>query len=79
MRRALAVLLMGAAALLLAGCFATMQPNPEFRDCANACAKRQDACMVGASTAADVSRCNSGLDSCVASCEKRFPRYIQPR
>lgn len=79
MNRTFAALLMGAGTVLLAGCVATMQPNPEFRDCANSCSKRQDACMVGASTAADVSRCNSGLDSCVASCERRFPRYIQPR
>lgn len=79
MRRALVALMLGAGTMLLMGCAATLQPNPEFRDCANACTRRQDTCMVGASTAADVSRCNAGLDACVASCEKRFPRYIQPR
>lgn len=79
MRRTLVALMLGAGTLLQVGCVATLQPNPEFRDCANACTRRQDACMVGAATAADVSRCNAGLDACVASCEKRFPRYIQPR
>ena len=78
MTRAVAALMTGVCTVLLMGCAATMKPNPEFRGCANVCTKRQDACMVSASTAADVSRCNSGLDACVASCEKRFPRYIQP-
>lgn len=62
---------------LLSGCM-SMQINPEFRACANACTKKQDACMVNASTAEQVSRCNATLDACVAGCEKRFPRYIQP-
>lgn len=66
-----------ASAVMLASC-AAPKPNPEFRECANACTKRQDACMVNAGTAADVSRCNAGLDACVASCEKKFPRYLQP-
>ncbi len=66
-----------ACALLLSAC-AVPKPNPEFRECANACTRRQDACMVNATTSADVSRCNAGLEACVASCEKRFPRYIQP-
>lgn len=66
-----------ASALLLASC-AAPKPNPEFRECANACTKRQDACMVNAANATDVSRCNAGLDACVASCERKFPRYLQP-
>lgn len=78
MRRAVLALITGAYTVLLMGCAATLKSNPEFRDCANVCSKRQDACMVSASTAADVSRCNAGLDACVASCEKKFPRYIQP-
>jgi hypothetical protein len=32
--------------------------------------------MVNASTADQVSKCNATLDSCVAGCEKKFPRYL---
>ena len=71
------MLCMLASALLLAAC-ATPKPNPEFRECANACTRRQDACMVNATTSADVSRCHVGLDACVAGCERKFPRYMQP-
>jgi uncharacterized lipoprotein YajG len=71
------VLFTFASVVMLASC-AAPKPNPEFRECANACTKRQDACMVSASTSADVSRCNTGLDACVASCERKFPRYLQP-
>jgi phosphoribosylcarboxyaminoimidazole (NCAIR) mutase len=68
----------GLCAALLAGCAASMKPNPEFRQCANVCTKRQDACMVSAGSSAEVARCNAALDACVASCEQKFPRYIQP-
>ncbi len=61
-------------AFLFSGCVAT--PNPQFSNCANACTKKQDACMVNASTADQVSKCNATLDACVASCEKKFPRYL---
>lgn len=77
MSRVLAALTAGVCAILLMGC-TPMKPNPEFRDCANGCTRRQDACMVGASTAAGVSKCNASLDACVAACERRFPRYVQP-
>lgn len=66
-----------AGAFLFSGCVA-MQPNPQFSSCANACTKKQDACMVNASTAEQIAACNATLDSCVAGCEKKFPRYIQP-
>lgn len=64
-------------ALFLQGCD-TMQPNPQFRNCANACSKKQDSCMIKATTADDIARCNSSQNSCVAACEQKFPRYIQP-
>lgn len=66
-----------AGAMALQGCN-TMVPNPHFRDCANACSKRQDGCMIKASTADDIARCNSSQESCVAACEKKFPRYVNP-
>lgn len=72
MKRAL-MLLTGA--LVLSGCV-TMKPNPAFSNCANSCNNKQDACMVNASTAADISRCNAALDKCVAQCEAKYPRYI---
>ena len=64
-----------ASALLLAACSAP-KPNPEFRDCANACTKRQDACMVNAASSTDVAKCNTGLEACINSCERKFPRYL---
>lgn len=79
MKRTVVALMACAGALVLTGCGTSMQANPEFRRCANSCTQRQDACMVAAGTTADVSRCNAGLDSCVSSCEKKYPRYIQPR
>lgn len=78
MMKPVVVLIAVACAAMLIGCAATMKPNPEFRDCANACTKRQDACMVSASTAADIAKCNAALDACVSSCERKFPRYVQP-
>lgn len=64
-------------ALVLSGCV-SMKPNPAFSKCTNSCNNKQDACMVNASSAADISRCNSALDKCVAQCEAKFPRYIKP-
>lgn len=67
--------------LALAGAFALQgckgpQPNPEFRTCANACSKHQDNCMVNASTSGQIDRCNSTQDACVATCDKKYPRYL---
>lgn len=64
-------------ALVLSGCV-SMKPNPAFSNCANNCNSKQDACMVNASSAADISRCNTALDKCVAQCEAKYPRYINP-
>lgn len=75
MDKRMAAWLASLGAALLTGC-AAPQPNPEFRACANACIARQDSCMVGASSSAEVARCNAGLDACVAGCEKKFPRYL---
>lgn len=71
------VLCLFASAFVLAGC-AAPKPNPEFRECANTCTKRQDACMINATNSTDVSRCNEGLNACIASCERKFPRFLQP-
>lgn len=71
--KVLPVLLMSA--FFLGGCVTT-QPNPEFSSCSNSCTKKQDACMVNASTSNDIARCNAALDQCVAQCETKHPRYI---
>lgn len=71
--KVLPVLLMSA--FVLGGCVTT-QPNPEFSSCSNSCTKKQDACMVNASTSNDIARCNAALDQCVAQCETKHPRYI---
>ncbi len=62
--------------LLLSGCL-PLQPNPKFSHCANACTTKQDACMVNASTAGEIQRCNSRLDACMQRCEKAHSRYLQ--
>ncbi|HKB60904.1 MAG TPA: hypothetical protein VKC56_12760 [Gallionellaceae bacterium] len=62
--------------LLLQGCVAP-QPNPAFRSCANACSKHEDNCMVNATTAREIDRCNASQDACVATCDKKYPRYLQ--
>ncbi len=70
-----AVFMLALGVLLLQGCVAP-QPNPQFRSCTNACSKRQDSCMVNATTAGEIDRCNSSQDACVAACEKKYPRYL---
>jgi hypothetical protein len=64
-----------AGAFCLQGCVAP-QPNPEFRSCANTCSKRQDDCMVNASTSGQIDRCNTSQNACVAACDKKYPRYL---
>lgn len=78
MKRRLIAPIAGLCAVLLAGCGASLQPNPEFRACANVCTRQQDACMVNAGNSAAVSRCNAALDACVVRCEQKFSRYVQP-
>jgi len=65
-----------AGSLLLSGCFPP-QVNPKFSDCANACTSKQDACMVNATTAGEVQRCNNTLDACVQRCEQKHSRYLK--
>jgi hypothetical protein len=65
-----------AGSLLLQGCVAP-QPNPAFRNCANACSKRQDNCMVNATSAREIDRCNGSQDACVTTCDKKYPRYLK--
>lgn len=72
--KALPALLM--TVFLMGGC-AAMKPNPEFSSCSNKCTKKQDACMVNASTSDDVARCNAALDRCMTSCEAKYPRWIK--
>lgn len=71
------VLLVLTGALMLVGCV-TMKPNPAYSNCVNSCNSKQDACMVNASSAADIARCNSTLDKCVTQCEAKHPRYLKP-
>lgn len=71
-----AVALIAVASVLLMGGCVSVQTNPQFSNCANACTKKQDACMVNASTGDEVTRCNTSFDACVAACEKKFPRYL---
>lgn len=61
--------------MLLSGCMSP-QPNPDFSHCANACATKQDTCMVNASTAGEIERCNTSLDTCMQKCEKAHSRYL---
>jgi len=70
-------MLLVASGALMGGCVA-LQPNPEFRSCANSCTERQDKCMVSATTADEVSQCNATQDKCVQACESKFPRYLEP-
>lgn len=67
-----------ATTILLTGCV-SMRENPKFNACADSCSNKQNSCMVNASSANDVEKCGKALDSCVAACEKRFPRYLQPK
>jgi len=76
--KAIKALIFIASTLVLHGCV-SMQSNPEFRNCANTCTKKQDECMVDATTSKAVASCNSAMDSCIARCEKKYPRYIQPK
>lgn len=62
--------------LLLSGCM-PLKPNPEFSRCANICSNKQDACMVNASTAKGIERCNSKLDKCTNRCEGKYSRYLK--
>lgn len=61
--------------LLLSGC-AAPQPNPDFSRCANACATKQDTCMVNASKASDVEQCNNSIETCMTQCKKAHSRYL---
>jgi hypothetical protein len=62
--------------LLLSGC-SPLKPNPKFSQCANACSSKQDACMVNASTARGIERCNTKLEKCTRPCESKYPRYLK--
>lgn len=70
-----AALITLAGAVLFSGCV-SVQTNPQFSKCANACTNRQDACMLNASTGDEVAKCNTTFDACVTSCEKKYPRYL---
>jgi hypothetical protein len=70
-RVALAFLL--GAGLGLGACV-IVRPNPEARECTSACVERKNACLVAATTADAVARCDADHRTCMQPC-LALPRH----
>jgi hypothetical protein len=53
----------------LTACFA-LPPDPVVVECLNGCARQKDACLVGATSADGIQRCDGQSLSCNAGCER---------
>ena len=62
-------------AVALAGCV-TFAPNPEAKACRSGCTERRNACMVAATTAEAVARCDADRDGCMNPC-LGMPEYLR--
>lgn len=75
MKHAIFSLTLLATMLLLAACL-PQKTNPAFRACANTCTSTKNRCVVGAFSTDGMAQCKATRNSCMASCDDKFPRYL---
>lgn len=61
-------------AVALTGCVA-LRPNPEQQACTARCVEGKNACLVEATSAEAVARCDAGHAACTQPC-LAMPRYL---
>lgn len=74
--RILIVSLAALASVWFAAC-SRLVNNPEFIECVNACTKKQNICMLEATTGEQVEECNAPQEQCVKTCRAEHERYIK--